>query len=60
MGWENNCNVLNYKDTNDDVLISEYIFTMRRFNYCKTMADEFQIYNIKHVREVEEGTCEIY
>ena len=41
MGWENNCNVLNYKDTNDDVLISEYIFTMRRFNYCKTMADEF-------------------
>ena len=59
IGWENNCKVLNYKDINDDILISEYIFTMRYFNYWKTMADEFQIYNSKYVTEVEEGTCEI-
>ena len=59
IGWENNCKVLNYKDINDDILISEYIFTMRHFNYWKTMADEFQIYNSKYVTEVEEGTCEI-
>ena len=32
---------------------------MRYFNYWKTMADEFQIYNSKYVTEVEEGTCEI-
>ena len=54
IGWENNCKVLNYKDIIDDVSISEC-----HFNYWKTMADEFQIYNSKYVTEVEEGTCEI-
>ena len=59
IGWENNCKVLNYKDINDDVLISEYIFTMRHFNYWKTMVDEFQEYNSKYVTEAEEGAREI-
>ena len=59
IGWENNRKVLNYKDINDDILIYEYIFTMRHFNYWKTMADEFQTYNSKYVTEVEEETCEI-
>ena len=42
IGWKNNCKVLNYKDINDNVLISEYIFTMHHFTYWKTMADAFQ------------------
>ena len=47
IGWEKNCSVLNYKDINDDVSISEYIFKMHQFNYYKTLTDEFQEYNSK-------------
>ena len=54
IGWENNCNVLNYKDINDDVLICEYIFTMSHFSCWKTMVDELQEYNSKYLTEVEE------
>ena len=55
IGCEDNCKVLDYKDINDDVLISEYIFFMRYFNW-KTNIDE---YNSKFVTKAKDRTRKI-
>ena len=49
IGWKNNCKLFNYKRFIDDEFISEYIFTMQKFDDWKIMDCDFLNYNNKYI-----------
>ena len=49
IGWKNDYKLLNYKGFIEDDIISEYMLTMQKFDYRKTLTSDFLNYNNKYI-----------
>ena len=49
IGWENDCKLLSYKGFIEDDIVSEYVFTMRKFYFWKTRSIDFLSYDNNYI-----------
>ena len=56
INWNNKCKVMNYKGflTDDIVSVTEYVFTMKKFDFSKTQCVEILDYNNKYIAILNE------
>ena len=49
IGWNNKCKVMNCKGFLTDDIVSEYVYTMKKFDFSKMQCAEFLDYNNKYI-----------
>ena len=49
IGWQNDCKLLSYKGFIEDDIVSQYVFTMEKFDFNKTQSNDFLNYKNKHI-----------
>ena len=49
IGWENDCKLLSHKGFIEDDIVSEYVFTMRKFYFWKTRSIDFLSYDNNYI-----------